>query len=223
MGCVPWTIKEVNFLRRLVNSQKLSSGKIYRNCYFVGRSLASINSQMSCLGLSSLATKGRMKNSWRLSKEEKEKLSVFLNGEGRHMPNSDVAKILETSVRNVRRYRRRWKLKLNPKESFSSKIFKRTHKRSIVALKNGYADYRERRPMRRRAELVELFRQLAESRCKIPHRKCKDCGEWWFDSEIFFYHARIMANNKLRLSNHCKACGFPWINKKRAKAKKVAA
>lgn len=219
--CVPWTIKEVNFLRELVNKRKLSAIRIYRGCYFIGRTQGAISSQMSYLGLGSPAFKERMKNCRRLSKEEKEKLFIYLHGKGRNMPNCEVMEKLGIRDQVVCGYRRRWGLKLSSKISFTTKRFKRTHRKVVAALRKGLADYRLRRPMRYRAKLVGLFRQMAEAGCEIPYKRCVDCGEYWYATDDFFYHARWRV--KRQLYNHCKACGFPWTNRKRQRARNIAA
>jgi len=220
---VPWTIKEVNYLRYLVNKKKLSPNKIYKGCYFLGRTLRSIAGQMVYLKLGNPRVRARLVESQRLSNEKRRNLFDFLRGPGRYMPNSEVAPLFKITCEMSWYYRRRLGLSLKKKEAFTSEKFRKTRKIWLEAMNAGLVKYRERRSKYHRSELIELFRKLAESQCTSPLKRCKSCGEFWFNTETFFYRARVLTNGKLRLYNYCKVCGLPWEKKKETDPKVIAA
>ena len=183
---VPWTIREVNRLRTLASEQGMSAREIFKGGFFLGRSLHSLNGQMSYLGLGRPEFRERVKRGRRLTPLERTKVVDFLKDGGRHMPNSDIAEKLGIGYQSVYNYRRKLGLRLTSKESFSSKKFLETHAHVLEALRRGLKKYHSIQRATRRERLFELFRQLANGgHCK-SFRQCISWGEYWFADNLFF-------------------------------------
>src|SRR5262249_51740748 len=87
----PWTIRELNELRKLTTEYGFSAGFVSQLQLIPDRSKDSVSGMMHRQGLGNAAIRTRTKKAHRLTATEREELTAFLRGEGRLTASRDVA------------------------------------------------------------------------------------------------------------------------------------
>ena len=118
-------MREIQSLRRYVNSFRLSAARIARAGLLTGRSKDSISQQMRRIGLGHPKRRETSRSAHRLDADEKAALVSFLKTQGRKLQSSEVSEKFGISAKTVTAYRRRLKLQLSWQEARNSERYKR--------------------------------------------------------------------------------------------------
>ena len=202
----PWTICELNQLRKLTREYGFSAAFIAQLQLIPGRTVHAISKMMARHGLGNLDVKRRAQNACRLTVEQRQQLQQFLLHEGRLIPSVRVAAKWGLARQTVTAYRRRLGVPLSWDEARSSADYQlNQQKRGRVfseQLHNRWAEWRVRRERR----LHALKAALQRSPNPPPSRSCCACGEHWFATKDFFYLTSKRGRTSFSMSQTCRLC-----------------
>jgi hypothetical protein len=202
----PWTICELNQLKKLTGEYGFSAAFISQLQLIPGRSVHAISTMMARHGLGNSDTKRRAQNARRLPPERRRGLQEFLLHEGRLMPNARVAAEWGLAQKTVTAYRRRLGVPLSWKEARSSQDYQVNQQKRGRAfsehLHARWAEWRVKREQRLRA----LKAALQQSPNPPPLRTCCVCGEQWFATKEFFYLSSKRGRTAFSMSRTCRPC-----------------
>jgi hypothetical protein len=201
----PWSIRELNELRKLTREYGFSAAFIAQLQLIPGRTAQAISKMMTRHGLGNPDVKRRARNACRLTAEERRKLQHFLLNEGRPMPSVRVAKAWGLAQKTVTAYRRRLGVSLSWEEARSSEDYQLNQGKRARAfsaqLYTRWAEWRIKREQRLRA----LKAALQQSPMPPASRTCCACGEQWFATKEFFNITRKRSGT-FSMSHTCLLC-----------------
>jgi DNA-binding CsgD family transcriptional regulator len=204
----PWTICELNQLRNLTNEYGFSADFIADLQLVPGRSKDSVSGMMHRNGLGNVVVRERAKQAHHLTEREREKLTLFLRGEGRLMPSSIIAEKWGIAQKTVNGYRRRLGVTLSWQEARSSQEYQgkreRLARRFVRQMRERWRKWREQR-----RQTLENLRQELELLPSPPAtRVCQVCQEQWFATREFYYVQTRKRGTRetIAMSRTCRLC-----------------
>jgi hypothetical protein len=167
----PWTIRELNELRKLTREYGFSAALIAQLQLIPGRTVHAISKMMARHGLGNPEVKNRARTACRLPAEKRVQLQQFLLYEGRLLPSACVAAEWGLAIKTITAYRRRLGVPLTWKEARSSPEYQRNQRNRGQAfskqLHGRWAEWRAQREQRFRALRTAL--QHSAARAPLRH------------------------------------------------------
>jgi hypothetical protein len=182
----PWTICELNDLRKFSSEYGFSADFISQLRLVPGRSKDSVSGMMHRHGLGNAGVKARTKLARRLTESQREELTAFLLGEGRLMQSSYIAEKWGIAQQTTNGYRRRLGIPLSWQQARSSEQYQERReqmaRRFVHQMRKRWREWRELRKQR-----FENLRQEMESLPSPPaSRVCQICHKHWFATREFY-------------------------------------
>lgn len=201
----PWTITELNELKKLTEEYHFSSALIAQLGLIPDRSRDAVSKMMFRHGLGDPIVKLRARQAHRLSPERRRQLEAFLAGEGRMKSSKEIARTWGIAEQTVNGYRRRLHTQLTWKEARSSEQFEKRQENLArtfsASLRQRWELWRVRREDRLRKLKIEMERSTAQP----ARRECHVCGEQWFATKDFFSVTR-KPDARTSMSHTCRLC-----------------
>ena len=158
----PWTIRELNELKKLTQEYGFSAAFIVQLQLIPGRTVHAISKMMARHGLGNPDVKRRAQNARRLIADERRQLQQFLLQEGRRMPSARVAAQWGLAQKTITTYRRRLGVPLSWDEARSSPDYRRNQQKRAreftEQLHTRWAEWRASQQQRLRALKTDLER-----------------------------------------------------------------
>src|ERR1700730_14614542 len=120
----PWTITELNALKKFTQEYHFSAALIAQLELILGRSRDAVSKMMFRHGLGDPIVKLRARQAHRLSSEQRQALDKYLSAQGRLEPSKEIAQRWGIAEQTVNSYRRRLHTELSWEEARSSKEYK---------------------------------------------------------------------------------------------------
>src|ERR1700693_134129 len=204
----PWTICELNELRKFSSEYGFSADYISQLQLVPGRSKDSVSGMMHRHGLGNVAVRARAKQAHRLTEGQREELTTFLLGEGRLMQSGDIAERWGIAQQTTNGYRRRLGIPLSWQQARSSEEYQdrreQLARRLVRQMRERWREWRERRK-----QSFENLRQEMESLLSPPaSRVCRICHKPWFATREFYYVQTRTRGKRANttVSQTCRLC-----------------
>ena len=204
----PWTICELNELRKYSNEYGFSADFISQLQLVPGRSKDSVSGMMHRHGLGNVAVRTRAKQARRLTEGQREELTTFLLGEARLMQSGDIAKTWGIAQQTVNGYRRRLGSALSWHQARSSEEYQDNCKR----LARGFVRQTRERWRQWRERRKQSFEDLRQEMVSLPSppasRVCQICHQQWFATREFYYVQTRTRGKRANttVSQTCRLC-----------------
>ena len=204
----PWTICELNELRKFSSEYGFSADFISQLQLVPGRNKDSVSGMMHRHGLGNVAVRARAKQAHRLTESQREELTAFLLGEGRLMQSGDIAERWGIAQQTTNGYRRRLGIPLSWQQARSSEEYQdrreQLARRLVRQMRERWREWRERRK-----QSFENLRQEMESLPSPPaSRVCQICHKQWFATREFYYVQTRTRGKRANttVSQTCRLC-----------------
>lgn len=201
----PWTIMELNTLKKLTEEYHFSAALIAQLELIPGRTRDAVGKMMFRHGLGDPIVKLHARQAHRLSSEERRDLERFLSCEGRLTSSKAIAERWGIAEKTVNSYRRRLQVRLSWKEARSSEQHKEEQRNRARVFSARLRERWEQWHARREQKLRRLKSEMESSASPPPRRTCETCHEPWFATAEFFYVTRKSAGGS-SMSRTCRLC-----------------